>query len=258
MVNLKSMLPTVPLMAVIITSIVAIVLLSFGQISENFAIIMLLTLLSAYILDQVIENVFYKEKFGDVAKILEQNTNLTESILKELQRQKVPCELVDPCKKSIWEFEEELHWYNAPLILAENEIFGVIKKSYSKPEFNQAQYIFYQGQSDEEVEDCKKRIERYNKIKKQLMDESKEVGEKLTAKVIKGAPPSYSFFLGKKGGREECIMYVMQKPFAMGAVSGEEPGYVFIIREEQLLRRIHTIFNNEWPKGELINKVSQG
>lgn len=253
MVKVKSMLPSVPLLAVIITSIIAVILLSFGQISETFAIIILLTLMSAYILDQVIENVFYKEKFSNVLNIIERNTDLTESIHEELHRQKVPCELVDPCKKSIWEFEEEMHWFNAPLILAENEIFGIIKKNYSKPEFNQAQYIFFKGQTEEEKTDYKMRVERYKKIKEQLSRDNSEIGNKMSAKSISGAPPGYSFFLGKKGGRDECIMYVMQKPFAMGAERGEEPGYVFIIKEEQLLRRIHTIFNNEWPKGEMLN-----
>jgi hypothetical protein len=45
----------------------------------------------------------------------------------------------------------------------------------------------------------------------------------------------------------------MEPPFAIGAKKGEEPGYVFIIRDNVLIRRLKNIFNNEWSKGELLN-----
>jgi len=251
-VKLKKMLSSVPLMAVILTSIIAIILLSFEYISETFAIIMILTLLSAYILDQVIENIFFKEKFQNVLEIMEKNTNITESIHNELYRQKIPCELVDPCRKNIWEFEEELLWYNAPLILAEDEIFNTIKNVYFDPEFKKAKYIFYKGRSDKDKIDFNKRIKRYNKIKHKILKHNKEIAKKMSARIIDGLAPRFSFFLGKKRGVEECIMYVMEKPFAMDAKKGEQPGYVFIIREKELLRRLRTIFNNEWSKGNIL------
>jgi hypothetical protein len=250
------MIASLPLLAVIVTAIIATVMLTLGSIPETYAIIMILTLLSAYILDQAIENIFFKEKFNDTMKIIERNTSITESIHKELHRQKVPCELVDPCVTHIWDFEEELLWYNAPLVLAEDEIFETVLNAYSKAGFKKAKYVFYKGESEEDKVDFQKRINRYNEIKKKISINHPEIANKITAKVIPDSPPRISFFLGKKRGIEEGIVYVMEPPFAMHAKKGEEPGYVFIIQEEELIRRLRSIFNNEWSKGQLLEEVS--
>jgi uncharacterized membrane protein len=241
---------SIPLLAVIITSIIAIILLSFGYISETFAIIMILTLLSVYILDQVLENIFFKEKFQNVLEIMEKNTDVTESIHQELNRKKISCELIDPCQKYAWEFEEELLWYNAPLVLAEDEIFNTIRNVYSSSEFKKAKYIFFKGKSINDKNNFEKQIKRYNKIENQLQKHNKRIINKMSARIIDGIAPRISFFLGKKRGFDECIIYIWEKPFAIDAKKGEHPGYVFIIREKELIRRLRTMFNNKWSKGD--------
>jgi hypothetical protein len=210
---------------------------------------MILTLLSAYILDEVIENVFHRDKFQNIIKRIEKNTNVTESIHTELLRQKIPCELVDPCRKHIWVFEEELLWYNPPLVLAEDEIFGIIKNVYSNPEFKKAKYILYKGASEEDIYDYNKRMKRYQSITNRIKKKNERIVNKMSVRIINESAPKYSFFLGRKSGIDECIMYIMEKPFAMDARKGEQPGFVFIIRDKELIRRLRNIFNNEWSKG---------
>jgi hypothetical protein len=238
----------IPLSAVIITSIVAIVLLSFGLISSAIAIIMILTLLSAYAIDQVIQNLSFREKFHDLKQDIDKNTLMTETIYKELQTKKIPCELMDPCNKHIWRFEKEMIWYNAPLVLAEDEIFNVIKKVYSAPEFVKAKYLFYKGTTEADSKKYAKRLKRYNSILKRLPD----TGEKMKARVVSASVPDYSFFIGYKKDLEEAILYIMEKPFAFDIKDGGEPGLVFVIRDEVLIRRLKNIFNNEWAMGEPI------
>lgn len=253
--NLKIIITSLPLLAVIITAIIASVLLTFGTISETFAIVLILTLLSVYILDEAIENISFKEKFQDTMKIIDKNTDITESIHKELIRQKVPCELADPCISHIWDFENELYWYNPPLVLAEDEIFNTIFNSYSKQGFKKAKYVFYKGDSEGDNADFQKRINRYNSIKNKISKVNSNLTNKMSAKVVFEPPPRISFFLGKKRGIDECIIYIMEPPFAMNAKKGEEPGYVFVIREGELIRRLRNIFNNEWSKGRPLKEI---
>ena len=111
----------------------------------------------------------------------------------------------------------------------------------------------YHGQIEEDEAEFKKRVKRFHKIKERLFLKGNELVGKISARVVSETPPRYSFFLGKKNGSDECILYIMDKPFAIDAKKGEEPGYVFIIREKVLIRRLRTIFNNEWSKGELLN-----
>jgi hypothetical protein len=251
MVKIKSLVVSIPLLAVVVTAIIAVVQLSFGNITETFAIIMILTLLSAFILDQAIENISFKEKVQDVIDTVEKNKDITNSIHCELIREKVPCELVDPCIQHLWEFEKDLLWFNAPMILAEDEIFETIKHVYSQTTFNKAKYIFYKGGTKDDKQDFQKRIKRYDNVKNRMSGTKMELGKKMKAKIIDDIPPRYSFFIGKKGGIEECILYIMETPFAIDAKKGEEPGYVFTIRDTNLIRRLRTIFNNEWVKGDV-------
>ncbi len=245
----KSMLASLPLIAVIFTAIIALILLTFGSITQTFALIMILTLLSAYILDEAIADILFKEKFQNAVSIMEKNTAITEAIHKELYRQKVPCEIVDPCRKEIWEFEDELLWYNPPLILAEDELFPKIHDVYSQPEFKKAKYLFYSGGSEEDLNDFSNRIKRFENIKARILGQNSQAWKKMRAKVINDTPPGLSFFIGKKKGFDEGILYIMEKPFAIDAKKGEEPAYVFVLREKEIMRRLRTIFNNEWSKG---------
>ena len=214
---------------------------------------MILALLSAFILDQAIENFYMKDKFENVIKVMKKNSQISEKIQDELSRQKSPCEIIDPCKKRIWEFEEEMLWYNPPLILAEDVIFDTIKNNYSTPTFKIAKYLFYKGEFDDDKDGYQKRMKRFKNINSRLQKIKPKLLKKMEARIIKDSEPQYAFFIGKKHGKDECIMYLMQKPFALEGKKCEQPGYVFIIREHEIINQLRNIFNNEWSKADKLN-----
>jgi hypothetical protein len=214
---------------------------------------MILALLSAFILDQAIENFYMKDKFENMIKVMKKHSETSEKIQDELSRQKAPCELVDPCRKRIWEFEEEMLWYNAPLVLAEDEIFDTIKKNYSTSTFKKAKYLFYNCDSEADKSGYQKRMKRFKNIHTRFQKIKPKLLKKMEARIVSEPEPQYAFFIGKKHGNDEGIMYIMQKPFALDLKKGDQPGYVFIIREGEMIKRLRNIFNNEWSKGDLLD-----
>jgi hypothetical protein len=248
--RVKMFLRILPHIILVASASITLVLLYCDQVSQTFALLMILFILTAYILDQAIENLYYGEKFQNVQDTIKMNTDVTELIHDELHRRKDPCEIVDPCTDTLWRFEKEMMWFNAPLVLAEEQIFERIRDTYEDPAFTKAKYLFYNGGTEADKKDFEKRLKRFKDIKKRLAEAAPRTAGKISARVVNDIPPRHSFFLGKKGKNDECVVYIMERPFILESGKEQIPGYVFSMRERGINKRLRNIFNNEWSKGE--------